>query len=436
MIHTIKPIQNPNGVKLFRNVYRNIEKIYNQFGTVPSGFATGLVTTTPAPAPNTVNLTPEQIVQLYLQQQELAKLGKSLIKFDLATDVVQNQTKVITKGIWTGDIPTLTTFATSSYQTADQKRYYYAVYNTSSLLTGSAVQFSVAYGNRLGSGSVSTGVNDAPTKAVYSQFKQLVLNTTDDVFTFNSASTSQNSDDIYVVTLNRARIKDSLDPGNWQLNLAVLSGSAVANSSHTGSNVKVKGDGTFVQLIDNSQIGTGSVDITNAGPRYNIISGSILSGVATAFTSSGNYVHYGFVYPQLGILVLNGKALDEHVAFNTVSGSDIAGDNAFKLYTSISGAAAINSTYGFTARNNQKIISSHYFVRIKNGELNYSNNPSFTTGSEGTIRITSFADDPQVYITTVGLYNDNNELLAVAKLSRPLVKNFETEVLLRVRLDY
>jgi hypothetical protein len=433
MIHTIKPIQNQNGIKLFRNVHRNILRPVNQLTTVPTGFGQGAL-----PDPNFAQptQTPQQIIQEYLEAQALAKLGKSLIQFDLATDVVQNQTKIITKGIWTGDIPTLTTYATSSFQTADQKRYYYAVYNTSSLLTGSAVQFSVAYGNRLGSGSVSTGVTDAPTLAVYSQFKQLLLNTSDDIFTFNSASTSQNSDDIYVVTLNRARIKDSLDPGNWQLNLATLSGSAVANNVHTGSNVQVKGDNSFIQLIDNSQIGTGSVDITNAGPRYNIISGSILSGVSNAYTSSGNYVHYGFVYPQLGILVLNGKALNDYVDFNTVSGSDVPGDNAFKLFTSISGAAAIDPIYGFTARNNQKLISSHYFVRVKNGDLNYSNNPSFAASTDGTIRNVSFVDDPQVYITTVGLYNSNNELLAVAKLSRPLVKNFETEVLLRVRLDY
>ena len=48
----------------------------------------------------------------------------------------------------------------------------------------------------------------------------------------------------------------------------------------------------------------------------------------------------------------------------------------------------------------------------------------------------SFIDNPQTYITTVGLYNDNNELLAVAKLSRPLLKDFTKELLVRVKLDF
>ena len=44
--------------------------------------------------------------------------------------------------------------------------------------------------------------------------------------------------------------------------------------------------------------------------------------------------------------------------------------------------------------------------------------------------------DPQVYITTIGLYNSNNELLAVGKLSKPLLKNKSRELLVRVKLDY
>ena len=48
----------------------------------------------------------------------------------------------------------------------------------------------------------------------------------------------------------------------------------------------------------------------------------------------------------------------------------------------------------------------------------------------------SFINNPQTYITTVGLYNDNNELLAVAKLSKPMKKDFVREGLLRIKLDF
>jgi len=75
------------------------------------------------------------------------------------------------------------------------------------------------------------------------------------------------------------------------------------------------------------------------------------------------------------------------------------------------------------------------FVRARNGEFNYSTNPSLITGS-GEIRHNVMIDTPQSFITTIGLYNDNNDLLAVAKLSRPLLKDFTKESLVRVKLDY
>jgi hypothetical protein len=350
-----------------------------------------------------------------------------------SNDIRSNIIRVISNGIWSNNTPDLSTFFTSSAQTDTQKKYFYQVWNASPVASGSEQQFSVAYGNRFGSGSnQSQSSVDDPTKAIYSQMKVTVLEPGDNIFTFNSGSTTQDSDQIYVLTIDRARIKDSLDPGGWELYLATLSGSAVANNVHTGSNVKVKGDNSVVSLIDDSEVITTGVNITNALKRYNIISGSLVGGAYT--DGGGNYHYYGFVYPQLGLMVFNGLALNQYVAFNSVSGS-IAGDNAFKLFTSISGAAAINSTYDFSAVNNQKTISSNYFVRVGNSDYNFSNNPTFISGANGQI-LQPFINDPQTFVTTVGLYNNNNDLLAVAKVSRPLLKNADSELLVKVRIDY
>jgi hypothetical protein len=76
------------------------------------------------------------------------------------------------------------------------------------------------------------------------------------------------------------------------------------------------------------------------------------------------------------------------------------------------------------------------FVRSRNAEFNYSTNPSFISGSTGEVVFDQFINNPQVYITTVGMYNDANELVAVAKLSRPLLKDFTKECLIRVKLDF
>jgi hypothetical protein len=90
----------------------------------------------------------------------------------------------------------------------------------------------------------------------------------------------------------------------------------------------------------------------------------------------------------------------------------------------------------FRARSAETISSTHYFVRLRNKEFNYSNNPTFFNPDTGVLVQSDFRNDPRVYITTVGLYNDQNELLAVAKLSKPVRKSFDEELLLRVRLDF
>ena len=82
------------------------------------------------------------------------------------------------------------------------------------------------------------------------------------------------------------------------------------------------------------------------------------------------------------------------------------------------------------------MASDFYFVRAQNSEFNYSSNPSFVSGSTGQLLWDTMQNNPQTFITTVGLYNDSNELCAVAKLSRPLVKDFTKELLVRVKLDY
>jgi hypothetical protein len=97
---------------------------------------------------------------------------------------------------------------------------------------------------------------------------------------------------------------------------------------------------------------------------------------------------------------------------------------------------AINRGGNFEMRAEEDVTSTHYFVRAKNSQFNYSTNPTYQTGSNGQLRHQSFIQNPQTFITTVGLYNDDNELLAVAKLSKPLLKNFERETTLRVKLDY
>ena len=91
--------------------------------------------------------------------------------------------------------------------------------------------------------------------------------------------------------------------------------------------------------------------------------------------------------------------------------------------------------YDIDFNNTIELNSSIYFCRINHNEFNYSSNPTYVSGSKLVVKNKS-TDLPITYITTVGLYSPDNELLAVAKLSEPIRKDPNTELTLRVRLDY
>ena len=394
--------------------------------------------TTPPTTPTTTPTTNAQIQQLAQQlalqivaeqnqAQILARNGRTYTKFDLVNDVVANQIETVTAGVWSDNVASLTTYFTSSIETTTQRRYYIDVYQANPTSSTAAVQFALAFGHALGSGSDSQGqLNDSPSKAIYSQYRQLLLNPSDTRFT---TAGSGSTDYIYVVNFKRNRIKASLDPGNWEMPLISIT------SRTTNATGSVVTGSTIIKLIDDSTLSTGVT--TTSGKVYNIVSGSINSGVLNPTAPT----YYGLAYPDYGTLILDGKMLDQQLGFATNTGSSSEGNNHFVLFHSVSGSAFFTDPstadpYGFQARNSEKITSTHYFVRIKNAEYNFSNNPSYVTGSVGQIAQSTFIGDPKTYITTVGLYNNSQELLAVAKLSRPLLKSFQREALVRVKLDF
>jgi hypothetical protein len=329
--------------------------------------------------------------------------GKVFTAFTIE-DVVEGDSQRITRGLWSGNVGELSTFFTSSYQSSTQKQYYYEIYNGDPQVSTNQPQFSVAYGHNLGSGSLGTN-EDSPSSAIYSQFQQILLPASQRVFSFGGVA----QNDIYVISINRSRLRDKLDPGNWEL---VLSGS----------------NGQTLRLIDDSG------DVNQLGDStltsYNVVSGSLLSGVNASSTV------FGAVFPQFGCIVLGGVALDASASLETNRTSNVDAQNHRRLFLAISGAAAANVANGFQARSEEEVKSTFFFIRAKNAEYNFSNNPSYVTGSTGQLRQQTFIGDSKSYITSVGLYNNNNELLAIAKLSKPLLKSFSNEILIKVKLDF
>ena len=142
----------------------------------------------------------------------------------------------------------------------------------------------------------------------------------------------------------------------------------------------------------------------------------------------------------MGIILLNPNALassvDPKLAAATNSITSIYHQKNGNNSGSVALLMAISGGVDFQVRRTENVSTSHYFVRANNREFNFSNNPTFVSGSVGQFAQSLFERDPHVYITTVGLYDDSNELLAVAKTSKPIEKSFDKEIAIKVKLDF
>jgi len=332
----------------------------------------------------------------------------------------------VSSAAWSSNIPTLTTFFTSSAQETGQSgEFYLNVLNTGSEQPNSEIQFAIAYCDSTGGGAASYNptVNDySPSTTMYGSYRTLVLEDENSSFTFGDVA----SDYFYAISVERARYKETLFPGSLSL---LLSGS-------------VSGISIPLQLTDNSQdvtipqyFGTMrayQVISGSNGTAYNKTSG--INGNNTGYTSDVG--SYGLFLPDIGTILLNGAALD----LNNAQGINLATDrtlnidanNAQDLFLAMSGSSASNFGLGCQ----ETITSDYIFVRSRSSEFNYSENPSFISGSTGEVIYPYFINNPTVFPTTVGLYNDANDLLAVAKLSKPIQKDFTKEALVRVKLDF
>jgi len=369
------------------------------------------------------------------RERRISRLGKVYTRFDAVDDVLANNVETVTRGLFAGNVASLTTMFTSSNLTPTQKSYYYEIFSTGDPASNSsaASELSIAYGNFNGSGSkdlTSNLNNDTPARAIYKQYAQTLLDATDKKFTMGD---NNNTDSIYILNFNRARIREKIDPGNFEITLRHISSSVGYDNGAPVSSSNI------IQIIDDSSLT--SATLGESGQVYNLVSGSIDAG---GIHNQSEPTYFGLLYPQHGVAILNGDQLDKAprlggIDLQTAKANNVEGYNISKLFGALSAsdsATASDKTGGIQARSSEQVKSTYYFVRAKNAEFNYSNNPSFITGSLGQLTFNSFKNDPQTYITSVGLYNDRRELLAVAKLSQPLLKNYTREALIKVKLDF
>jgi|688.fasta_scaffold03880_27 hypothetical protein len=341
----------------------------------------------------------------------------------------------IVSPMWSNDLTQLSTFYSWSAQEIDtaQGKFFLNVFQGDVSVTQSLdSQFTIAYGHISGSGSSYFNAlvpDKTPTRDVYGQFRSLIYG--DENSSFQFGGTAYTSKDIIVISVNRARYKESFNPGSFYLTIK------------SGSNQ--------ISLVDDSTVTTVSTYIGTTRV-YQLLSGSYSGNTQTTVPSSSNYTvsgSYGIMLPDEGLVILNPRALalssgplgGVGAIFNEFSSSQVA-----SYFTALGETYNLNNRMVFdmidTATNPtfslqsyETISSRYFFTRVKNAESNYTTNPT-VIDSNGNLLYTQLIYNPQTYITTVGLYNNSGDLLAVAKLNKPLVKDFTKELLLRVKLDF
>tara|TARA_Y100001963_G_scaffold144709_1_gene217197 strand:+ start:17696 stop:18970 length:1275 start_codon:yes stop_codon:yes gene_type:complete len=370
-------------------------------------------------------------------------------------DVLTTQTKV-TKGYFTGDTGLLTgnLIHTGSLGSTNLP-YYYNLTNNHPLSSSVATQFAITFGHRGGSGSQcldGTGNETlvGPSKAIYNQLATLVLPEGEVSGGFeiskqgNHAETAAGpltgpDEYIYALIGQRGRFKDELDYGNWTLKLKGQ------NSDGT--------DTRTLYLTDDSKDTSATVKNSIYGRKFNIVSGSVGNTI-----SSSAYRTFGWYYPEAGMMILSGHELSASIPGQTntkhmtasFDASVTAGthlthsgfapnlhnggnpQNALRLATCMRYINTAEQRFRSAQIQNKK----SYFLTVPPSACNFSTNPTFTSGSAGKIRHKSMYGNPNVFITTVGLHRSDGRLVAVAKLSSPIIKNFGVQTTIKVNLTY
>lgn len=285
---------------------------------------------------------------------------------------------------------------------------------------------------------------------IFGQYRSLVLGDEDSDFRFGntrvgySADDSNKADKFFAITVDRARFREKLEPVTCRLvfkeDPSVQDDTDLSTIIASGSPQTIKTES--VEDPDTGEITevTKSVDTylilapdVTANEKY-LDSGRVYDLAKYVITESGsryeypdsgsNNSSYGYFLPDIGVILINADI----EPFSNIQPGSTATTGSVMLFA--------NYIKGFKLRSQETITSNYVFARARNAEFNYSTNPSNITGSAGNLRWGTMINQPQAFVTTVGLYNDSNELLAVAKLSKPLVKDFTKEALIRIKLDY
>ncbi len=351
-------------------------------------------------------------------------MATSFKTFDSNTD------SVVTRNLLHEAIPITGSIISGTYADSNIKDFshgmFQSVYDYPFLSSSANHIFDLTCGYAATSSlSGATSTQNAKKINIYNQMAQVLAG-----FDANSAIRRFDEDgdltdgdkinEAYFINLTRLLSKDEIKKGSFTLTLGV-------NATYTSPFTKT------INITDAS--GSNGYKVNSPAGEYGILFAS--DGTGTPMSSPAG-TPVGLLYYQAGIAVVTASVfstglLTASALMNTsgetvsaiLSGSAISG-NCDEIRHRFENLSFNNST---------ELNSTVYFCRVNNTDFNYSSNPTYLSSSQMVVKTTS-QDNPVSYVTAVGLYSSDNELLAVAKLSEPLKKDPTTEFTIRVRLDY
>ena len=351
-------------------------------------------------------------------------------------------------------IPLTGTIVSGTYGTNNIKNYahgmFQSVYDYPYLSSSANHIFDITVGHHSSSAWYArnpTITQENKKKNIYNQMAQILMgyDTNGDIRQFDedgdlTGGTKMN--ECIFINFSRLLTKDEIKKGSFSMEFGVE-----AAYNHSGDQfrqrVKVSDVDAQNEFRINSPAGEYGIliaDATDGSDRLQNDAGT-LSGGAKA----------GLIFYQAGVMVLTSSFFKPNTGVEThnVGGgllsqttndtlmADSTTIDQLLITSSIETAcdAIRNRIYNVQFNNTTELNSTIYFCRVNNNDFNYSSNPTYLSGSKLVVKDTA-SDEPVSYITTIGMYSADNELLAVAKLSEPLKKTPSNEFTLRVRLDY
>tara|TARA_X000001388_G_scaffold56428_1_gene41696 strand:+ start:2276 stop:3382 length:1107 start_codon:yes stop_codon:yes gene_type:complete len=356
--------------------------------------------------------------------------------------------RVSTRTLLHEAIPLTGTIVSGTYSDENIKNYshgmFQSVYDYPYLSSSANHIFDITAG--YANGSVLSGSsNDQNSKKIniYTEMSQMLVgyDVTGSVLDFdedgNLLAGGAKLKECLFVNFSRLLYKDEIKKGTFSLELGM-------SSSYTEN-----GEVMYDRLLVTDYSGSDGYLVNSPLGEYGVLyvtASTNRAGVRILANDpiTTNRPPCGLIYYQAGVAVLSSSLfLKSPAGLLTYNVSCSGPTNTFETFTAVLSGSSITGSadnlrtrlYNLQFNNTVELNSTIYFCRANHNEFNYSGNPTYLSSSQIRVKDVS-TDAPISYITTVGLYSENNELLAVGKLSEPLKKSTANEFTIRTRLDY